>query len=88
VVIESLSCEVPVVGSDSGELANLIPATSGGWTFPEGDSRRLAELLDWLAARPETRLEAGRAGRLAVEREFDLDLVAGRLTEVVARAGK
>jgi glycosyltransferase involved in cell wall biosynthesis len=86
VVIESLSCEVPVVGSDSGELASLIPSTGGGWTFPEGDAERLAELLDWLDGHPEARLEAGRKGRLAVERNFDLDLLAGRFAETVSRA--
>jgi glycosyltransferase involved in cell wall biosynthesis len=86
VVIESLACEVPVVGSDSGELASLIPATAGGWTFPEGDAQRLAELLDWLDSDPEALHAAGREGRLAVERNFDLDLVAGRFAEIASRA--
>jgi glycosyltransferase involved in cell wall biosynthesis len=86
VVIESLACEVPVVGSDSGELAKLIPSTGGGWTFPEGDARRLAELLDRLDADPEARIAAAQAGRLVVERDFDLERVAGRFAEVVSRA--
>jgi glycosyltransferase involved in cell wall biosynthesis len=86
VVIESLSCEVPVVGSDSGELASLIPATGGGWTFPEGDAEQLAERLDWLEANPGARAGAAREGRLAVEREFDLDLIAGRFADMVSRA--
>jgi glycosyltransferase involved in cell wall biosynthesis len=86
VVIESLACGVAVVGSDSGELARLIPSTGGGWTFPEGDARRLAELLDRLEADPGARTSAARSGRLAVERDFDLELVAGRFAEVVSSA--
>jgi glycosyltransferase involved in cell wall biosynthesis len=86
VVIEALSFEVAVVGSDSGELADLIPSTGGGWTFPEGDASRLAALLDWLNAHPQDRRSFAARGRGAVERDFDLDVIAGRFAQVVSRA--
>ena len=52
VLVEALSCGVPVVGSDSGEIPWVIRTTGGGRVFPEGDVVALAALLDQLADDP------------------------------------
>lgn len=48
VLIEAMACRVPVIGSDSGEIPNVID--NGGLVFPEGDvtalGQRLAQLMD------------------------------------------
>jgi L-malate glycosyltransferase len=48
VLIEAMACRVPVIGSDSGEIPNVI--RDGGLVFPEGDipalADRLAQLMD------------------------------------------
>ncbi len=48
VLIEAMAAQVPVVGSDSGEIPNVI--SDAGLVFPEGDaealSNRLAQLID------------------------------------------
>lgn len=48
VLIEAMACQVPVIGSDSGEIPNVI--ADSGLVFPEGNveqlSDRLAQLMD------------------------------------------
>lgn len=48
VLIEAMACQVPVIGSDSGEIPNVI--ADSGLVFPEGNveqlSDRLARLMD------------------------------------------
>jgi glycosyltransferase involved in cell wall biosynthesis len=87
VVIEALSCSVPVVTSDSGELPDLVAKTGGGWTFPEGDADALAHRLAELKGDPDGRIEHGRHGREAVTQLFDVDAVANRFIDVIKSAG-
>ncbi len=48
VLIEAMACQVPVIGSDSGEIPNVI--ADAGLVFPEGDMAgcrdRLIQLID------------------------------------------
>lgn len=64
VIIEALACEVPVIGSNSGEVPNVIG--EAGLITPEGDVARLGEALERVAASPQVRAELGRAGRQRV----------------------
>lgn len=47
VLIEGMACEVPVIGSDSGEIPQVI--NDAGLVFPEGDAEILAEKIRLLA---------------------------------------
>jgi glycosyltransferase involved in cell wall biosynthesis len=55
VIPESMACGKVVVGSDSGTIPELI--ADAGFTFPEGDARRLAELLRYILTASDTELE-------------------------------
>lgn len=47
VLIEAMACEVPVIGSDSGEIPHVID--TAGLVFPEGDAAALAERIHQIA---------------------------------------
>lgn len=83
VVVEALAAGVPVLASDSGELPELVAATGGGWTFPEGDAAALAALVAELLDAPVSLVERGRRGRAAVEERFAMETVAARFAAVV-----
>ena len=67
VLIEAMACQVPVVGSDSGEIPHVIQ--DAGLVFPEGQAGDLADRLRQLLTQPELRTELGKRGyQLAMER--------------------
>lgn len=74
VIIEAMACEVPVVGSDSGEIPHVIG--EGGLIFPEGNVALLARRLDELLADDEERLELGRLARQRVHTLYTPDRIA------------
>jgi glycosyltransferase involved in cell wall biosynthesis len=86
VIVEALSCGVPVVGSDSGEIPWLIELTGGGLTFPEGDRDALAARLIKLRDDPPLRLQLATTGRAAVERLFAVPAATDPLERMLARA--
>ncbi|MBX5444724.1 glycosyltransferase [Sphaerobacter sp.] len=76
VIIEAMACQVPVVGSNSGE----IPGTIGdaGVVVPEGDAAALAAALDDLLSNEEKRLALGRRARQRVLDHFTQRAIAER----------
>jgi glycosyltransferase involved in cell wall biosynthesis len=86
VIVEALSCGVPVVGSDSGEIPWLIGLTGGGLVFAEGDRDMLARRLTELRDSPELRRELAEKGRLAVERLFSVPAATDALEHLLSRA--
>lgn len=64
VIIEAMSCGVPVIGSSSGEIPHVIGDPS--LVFPEDDLGALVRLLQRLLAEPERLRQLGEAGRRRV----------------------
>ena len=60
VLIEAMAAAVPVVGSDSGEIPNVIGAA--GLVFPEGDSNELCDRLSQLIDDSAFAENIGRSG--------------------------
>ena len=83
VLVEALWCGVPVVGSDSGEIAWVISATGGGRLFPEGDVRELASVLRELRNDPDQRRALAERGRNRVEDMFSVDACAEAMHETL-----
>jgi glycosyltransferase involved in cell wall biosynthesis len=88
VIVESLWCGVPVVGSDSGEIPWLIELTGGGMTFPEGDVGALAARLLRLREDPALRARLAETGRVAVERLFSVPATTDALERLLVHAAK
>ncbi|HEU4793225.1 MAG TPA: glycosyltransferase, partial [Nitrolancea sp.] len=76
VIIEAMACQVPVVGSNSGEIPHVIG--EGGLIFPEGNVVLLARRLDELLASDEKRLELGWLARERVMTHYTPDRIAER----------
>lgn len=74
VLIEAMACEVPVVGSSSGEIPHLI--AEAGFVFPEGQAEELREALYQLMHSPELCAELGRRGRARVLAHYTQQRVA------------
>jgi glycosyltransferase involved in cell wall biosynthesis len=60
VLIEAMACQVPVIGSDSGEIPNVI--AEAGLVFPEGDASALSDRLSQLMNNHTFAEELGQRG--------------------------
>lgn len=64
VLIEAMSCGLPVIGSDSGEIPHVIG--DADLIFPEGDAQALRSLLATLLGDASLRRALGTRGRARV----------------------
>jgi L-malate glycosyltransferase len=76
VIIEALSCEVPVIGSNSGHIPHLIETTGGGFVFREGDSEDLALKLGEMLGDEGRRREMAVRGRAVVLERYTYARIA------------
>ncbi len=84
ILIEAMSCGVPVVGSTSGEIPNVIG--EAGLIVPEGDVEALRVALERLAADAGLRGALGHAGRERVLNHFTQEQVAREVADVYRQA--
>lgn len=77
VLIEAMAMGVPVVGSNSGEIPNVIGRPD--LIFPEGNAEKLASILQRMICEPEWREAAGRYGIDRVNRNYTHERIAERL---------
>lgn len=76
VILEAMACQVPVIGSDSGEIPNTIG--DAGVVVPEGNASALAAAIEDLLTNNEKRLAYARRARRRVEEHFTEAAVARR----------
>lgn len=80
VLVEAMACQVPVVGSDSGEIPNLVG--DAGLIVPEGNVGALAGALRRLRDDPVLRASLGMAGRARVLARYTQQKIAEETYEV------
>jgi glycosyltransferase involved in cell wall biosynthesis len=80
VLIEAMSCGVPVIGSSSGEIPNVIG--DAGLIYPEGDVQALAATLGRLAEQPALYADLARRGRARVLERYTQAALARKYYEV------
>ncbi len=79
VLIEGIACEVPVIGSDSGEIPQVIG--DAGLVFPEGDAPALAGKIRQIVADPTLCETLQKRGLVRVQ-NFTWETIAQRTYEV------
>jgi glycosyltransferase involved in cell wall biosynthesis len=80
ILVEAMACEVAVIGSDSGEIPNVV--ADAGLIFPEGDSAALRSHLQRLMWEDGRRDALGRAGRQRVLGYYTQAQIASRTVQV------
>lgn len=83
VLVEAMACEVPVIGSDSGEIPNVIG--EAGLTFAEGDVAALSALIRRVTEDAALAAELGRAGRQRVLSLYTQQRVAQQTYQLYRR---
>ncbi len=79
VLIEGMACEVPVIGSDSGEIPQVIG--NAGLIFPEADADALAEKIRQIAEDADLRNALIARGLARIE-NFTWETIADRTYQV------
>jgi glycosyltransferase involved in cell wall biosynthesis len=68
-----MSCEVPVVGSDSGSIPEVLG--NAGELFPEDNVQRLVKRIESLRHSPQKCRELGKIGRERVMTSYSLEVM-------------
>jgi glycosyltransferase involved in cell wall biosynthesis len=79
VLIEAMACGVPVVGSNSGAIPEVIG--EAGLIFSEGDANALADSLHRLIASPELRADLAQRGLARVQGHYTQERIAQQTLE-------
>ena len=77
-ILEAMASGLPVIATDVGGNGELIEAGSSGELVPAADAAALAQAIIGYARGRDRAREAGRAGRLRVERYFSLESMVGQ----------
>src|SRR5215217_764055 len=78
----------PAIVNMDGWMREVVEYHDAGLYVPAGDAAGLAEKLAWLRAHPEEIERMGRNGRALAERDFDRDLLAGRVLDVLEEVAR
>ncbi|MFF0409992.1 glycosyltransferase family 4 protein [Kitasatospora sp. NPDC004745] len=84
VYLEASATGLPVVAGDSGGAPDAVLEGETGYVVPGGSADAAAERTVRLLRDEELRRRMGEAGRRWVERSWRWDLLAGRLTSLLA----
>lgn len=79
VLPESMACETPVIGSDSGEIPHVIG--DAGLVFPEGNARELAKRIQQLLDDPQLYAQLASRGRQRILDNYTQEQIARQTYE-------
>jgi glycosyltransferase involved in cell wall biosynthesis len=86
VLVEAMSCGLPVIGSDSGEIPWVIHSTGGGLVVPEDDAGALRDAIVKLRDSPVLRRELAGMGAARARDQFSVAAVARQLNVALRQA--
>ena len=83
ILIEAMACRVPVIGSDSGAIPEVIG--EAGLVFPEGDATALADCLRRLVESPDLRRDLAERGYARVMQHYTQERIAEQTVDFYRR---
>jgi glycosyltransferase involved in cell wall biosynthesis len=83
VIVEALACGTAVIGSDSGEIPNLVLSSGGGLVFPERNAEAFADKLRTMIKDQNLRQGYADTGRQWVLKYASLSAVGARIAETI-----
>jgi sugar transferase (PEP-CTERM/EpsH1 system associated) len=81
-ILEAMATGLPVIATDTGGNPELVADGRTGQLVPVGDADALAEAIGRYVHDPVLRRAHGQAARVAVEREFSLQAMVQRYTDI------
>ena len=84
-IFEYCAQERPVVLSARGEIRRLVEEAKAGFVADPGDPEQLARAIRTVRENPEEAAARARAGREWVERDFQRDVQARRMSSFLER---
>ncbi len=83
VIIEAHACGVPVIGSDSGAIPEVVGG--GGLIVPEADPPALARAIERLRQNADERAAFAQEGKRQVDERYTWQRVAERMADIYRR---
>jgi glycosyltransferase involved in cell wall biosynthesis len=81
VFLEAMAYKTPCIGSNKDAMPEIIEDGKSGFTIPLHDHRQLSEKIVYLLEDENLIRSMGEEGRRRIERSFNWDAVARRITE-------
>jgi len=88
VILEANACGSAVIGTESGEIGNVLRNTGGGLIVPEGSVSELGKAMLELEEHPDYRRQLALQGAAAVREKYDQAYLASRFITVIRNAAK
>ena len=83
VLVELMSCEVPVIGSNSGSIPEILE--DAGYIFQENSLQELIRMIHSLMQHPDKTEEIGRLGRERVVKHYSEDMMCKQVMNMYQR---
>jgi glycosyltransferase involved in cell wall biosynthesis len=88
VLLEANACETAVIGTESGEIGNVIRNTGGGLIVPEANVAELGRAMLELAEDPQRTRQLALQGAAAVAEKYDQAYLASRFITSIRNASQ
>lgn len=87
-LLEGMAAGLPVVATAITGIPELVDSGVSGLLVPPGDPAAMADALQALGRDPQLRQRMGRAGREKVVRQFNLEVNARQLLNLILAGGR
>lgn len=87
-ILEAMSCGLPVVASDVGDISRAIDDGTTGYVVPPKSPAELAEALERLLTDRDLRARMGQEGRRRVVETFSREVMARKISAIFAEVTK